>query len=191
MSPQLVDNDSHGTEHLGLPSGWDIPLVVDENCIQQRRNKVFSYLVGRVNQVIAVQLLSKVSSTVCSKVPPSVTGDTFPKKVEVPILCLWGCSQLKLTDVSQTSLRLTSYNFTSSIIFYTLPEASSCDQQLNTKRSSSQFCLRSYLYKMHPLTICGSLDLLTQPEINFKVSLFTVLILLIKGCFVTISPGKF
>lgn len=40
------------------------------------------------------------------------------------------------------------------------------------------------------LTICGSLDRLTQPDINFKVSLFTVRILLINGCFVTISPKK-
>lgn len=41
------------------------------------------------------------------------------------------------------------------------------------------------------LTICGSLDRLTQPDINFKVSLFTVRILLINGCFVTISPKKY
>lgn len=40
-------------------------------------------------------------------------------------------------------------------------------------------------------TICGSLDRLTQPDINFKVSLFTVRILLINGCFVTISPKKY
>lgn len=38
------------------------------------------------------------------------------------------------------------------------------------------------------LTICGSFDRLTQPEISFNVSRFTVLILRIKGCFVTISP---
>lgn len=39
------------------------------------------------------------------------------------------------------------------------------------------------------LTICGSFDRLTQPEISFSVSRFTVLILRIKGCFVTISPA--
>lgn len=39
------------------------------------------------------------------------------------------------------------------------------------------------------LTICGSFDLLTQPEISFSVSRFTVLILLIRGCLVTISPA--
>lgn len=39
------------------------------------------------------------------------------------------------------------------------------------------------------LTICGSFDRLTQPEISFRVSRFTVLILRIKGCFVTISPA--
>lgn len=38
------------------------------------------------------------------------------------------------------------------------------------------------------LTICGSLERLTQPEISFSVSLFTVRMLLIKGCLVTISP---
>ena len=39
------------------------------------------------------------------------------------------------------------------------------------------------------LTICGSFDRLTQPEISFSVSRFTVLMLRISGCFVTISPA--
>lgn len=39
------------------------------------------------------------------------------------------------------------------------------------------------------LTIWGSFERLTQPEISFRVSRFTVLILRIKGCFVTISPA--
>lgn len=39
------------------------------------------------------------------------------------------------------------------------------------------------------LTICGSFDRLTQPEMSFSVSRFTVLILRIKGCLVTISPA--
>lgn len=39
------------------------------------------------------------------------------------------------------------------------------------------------------LTIWGSFDRLTQPEISFSVSRFTVLILRIKGCLVTISPA--
>lgn len=38
------------------------------------------------------------------------------------------------------------------------------------------------------LTICGSLERLTQPEMSLRVSLFTVRMLLIRGCFVTISP---
>ncbi|TNN60461.1 hypothetical protein EYF80_029312 [Liparis tanakae] len=38
------------------------------------------------------------------------------------------------------------------------------------------------------LTIWGSLERLTQPEISFSVSLFTVRMLRIRGCFVTISP---
>lgn len=38
------------------------------------------------------------------------------------------------------------------------------------------------------LTIWGSLDRLTQPEISFSVSLLTVLMVLIRGCLVTISP---
>lgn len=40
------------------------------------------------------------------------------------------------------------------------------------------------------LTIWGSLERLTQPEISFNVSLFTVLMLLIRGCLVTISPDR-
>lgn len=43
---------------------------------------------------------------------------------------------------------------------------------------------------MLPLTICGSLERLTQPEISFSVSLLTVLMLLIRGCLVTISPAQ-
>lgn len=39
------------------------------------------------------------------------------------------------------------------------------------------------------LTICGSFERLTQPEISFRVSRFTVLMLRIKGCLVTISPA--
>lgn len=39
-------------------------------------------------------------------------------------------------------------------------------------------------------TIWGSLERLTQPEMSFRVSLFTVRMLLMRGCFVTISPEE-
>ena len=41
---------------------------------------------------------------------------------------------------------------------------------------------------IYTLTMAGSLERLTQPEISLSVSFFTVLILLIRGCFVTLSP---
>lgn len=41
VSPQLVDDGCHGAEDLGLTGGGDIALVVDEDGVQQRRNKVF------------------------------------------------------------------------------------------------------------------------------------------------------
>lgn len=44
MSPQLVDDGRHGAEHLGLSGSGDVALVVDEDGVQQRRNKVLSYL---------------------------------------------------------------------------------------------------------------------------------------------------
>ena len=41
---QLVYYNSHRTEHFWLPGSWYIPLVIYKNCVQQRWNKVFSYL---------------------------------------------------------------------------------------------------------------------------------------------------
>lgn len=55
-----------------------------------------------------------------------------------------------------------------------------------TVLSVQTHCLKAVIC----LTICGSLERLTQPEISFRVSLFTVRMLLMRGCFVTISPIK-
>lgn len=84
MSPQLVYNDGHGAEYFRLSSSWNISLVVNENCVQQGRNKVFSYLIERVshgynNAVIEHNLQHTVSSTACCL----VTGGIFPKEAEI------------------------------------------------------------------------------------------------------------
>lgn len=83
MSPQLVYDDGHGAEYFGFSSSWNISLVVNENCVQQGRNKVFSYLMGRAspgyNSAVTEQSLQQtVSSTACL-----VTGGTFPKEAEI------------------------------------------------------------------------------------------------------------
>lgn len=44
MTAELVDDGCHGAEHLWFPGGWNVPLVVNENCLQQRWNKVLSHL---------------------------------------------------------------------------------------------------------------------------------------------------
>ena len=105
-------------------------------------------------------------------------------------------SQLKLTEGIKIQLRPTLCMITPYPSFrYCSSETSSCEQNSidcfsAEEQSSSWLYCMNYLYKINLLTIWGSLDLLTQPEISFKVSLFTVLMLLIKGCFVTISPEK-
>ena len=40
MSPQLVDDGRHGAEDLGLTGGGNVALIVDEDGVQQRWNKV-------------------------------------------------------------------------------------------------------------------------------------------------------
>lgn len=40
MPPQLVDDGCHGAEDLGFSGSGDIALVVDEDSVQQRWNKV-------------------------------------------------------------------------------------------------------------------------------------------------------
>lgn len=44
VPPQLVDNGCHGAEDFRFTGGGDIALVVDEDGIQQRWNKVLPYL---------------------------------------------------------------------------------------------------------------------------------------------------
>lgn len=44
VDSQLVDNGCHGAEDLGLTGSGDIALVVDEDGVQQRWNKVLPYL---------------------------------------------------------------------------------------------------------------------------------------------------
>lgn len=41
VSPQLVDNGRHGAEDFGFTSSGDVALVVNEDGVQQWRNKVF------------------------------------------------------------------------------------------------------------------------------------------------------
>lgn len=51
MSSQLVDNGRHGAEYFGFTSSRDVALVVDEDSVQQWRNKVFPNLKDmRTNQ---------------------------------------------------------------------------------------------------------------------------------------------
>lgn len=45
MRPQLVDDGRHGAEDLGLPGSGDIALIVDEDGVEQGRDKVLSDLV--------------------------------------------------------------------------------------------------------------------------------------------------
>lgn len=85
MSPQLVDDDGHGAEHLGLARRRHVALVIDENRVQQRRNKVLSYLGEERARLWQSSYWAQAAAKL---VPPSVTGDTFPQGVEVPILCL-------------------------------------------------------------------------------------------------------
>lgn len=44
VSPQLVDNCCHGAEDLRLTGSRNIALVVNEDGVQQRWNKVLPYL---------------------------------------------------------------------------------------------------------------------------------------------------
>ena len=44
VSPQLVDNGCHGAEDLRLTGSGNIALVVNEDGVQQRWNKVLPYL---------------------------------------------------------------------------------------------------------------------------------------------------
>lgn len=58
VSPQLVDNGRHGAEHLRFAGGWDVALVVNENSVQQRRNKVLSDL-KRTRRMVSENLQHK------------------------------------------------------------------------------------------------------------------------------------
>lgn len=50
MSAQLVDDDRHSAQNFGFSGGRNVPLVVNENSIQQGRDEVFSYLIERGNR---------------------------------------------------------------------------------------------------------------------------------------------
>lgn len=44
VDAQLVDDGRHGAEDLGLPRGRHVPLVVDEDGLQQGGHKVLPHL---------------------------------------------------------------------------------------------------------------------------------------------------
>lgn len=54
---QLVYDNGHCTKYFWLPGSWNVPLVIYKNCVQQRWNKVFSYLEGKNSNGLTQGLL--------------------------------------------------------------------------------------------------------------------------------------
>lgn len=82
MPAQLVDDDRHSAQNFWFSGGRNVPLVVNENSIQQGRNKVFSYLIERGSRGYT-NAATEPSHTVYSKVCCLVTGDAFPKEAGI------------------------------------------------------------------------------------------------------------
>lgn len=50
VASQLVDNGRHGAEHLGLSGGGNVALIVYEDGVEERRDKVLADLGGQRGQ---------------------------------------------------------------------------------------------------------------------------------------------